>query len=218
MTIHDPSASAAAHAAADARARVYGLLAKAFRSELTIDEIETWRGDGMRTALAAAGIEFDDRFHEMPAAELATELATEYAMLFLGPGPHLAPYESVQREGASGQLRGPETDAVRAFIEGSGFDYSPQYRGMSDHICVELEFVGHLVQAEADAWAAGDETAAMHSRSFQTGFIEHHVGRWIAPFCSRIARRTESTFYREMALLATDFITAERALLASGGT
>jgi len=216
VTTDGAIASAAAHVAADARTRVYGLLAKAFRSELTPKEIEIWRSNGMLAVLASAGVNLDEAFLNTPAEALSEELATEYAMLFIGPGQHLAPYESIQREGASGQLRGPETDAVRAFIEGSGYGYLPQFLGMPDHICVELEYLGHLVKVEAEAWSSGNEAAAMHSRSFQASFIERHLGRWVVPFCSKIVRRTGSTFYREIALLTTDFISSEQALLNSG--
>lgn len=196
---------------ADARSRVYGLLSAVYRRELTADDIGLWRG--MRAELEAAGLQLDAEFMGSPPDQLATRLACDYAMLYVGPGPHLAPYESVQLEGGSGLLRGPESAAVHAFIEGTGFAYAADYHGMHDHIAVQLEFLGHLAGQEAAAWRGHEPSLARHIRSYQAAFLERHLGRWVTPFCSRASRRAETGFYREIALMTSDFVTAERELL-----
>ena len=189
---------------------LYGLLAAVFRSELTGDILGHLLDPGFRRDLAAVGFDVDGFSSLEPNEASLDDLSLEFSRLFMGPGNHASPYESVHTGGAGGSLWGPETSAVKRFIEQSGFAYDAEYHGLPDHIGVELEFMAHLTGVEAEAWRARDRGKAMNCLRFQKEFIDRHLGRWAGPFSEKVAELAELPFYPAMAMLARDFVEAEQ--------
>ena len=139
---------------------LYGFLAAVFREELKADLLRRLRSDEMNTMLAAAGVELGPSLAHEGETELLEKLAVEYAGLFLGPGGHVSPHESVYAEGGTGNLWGAETVAVRRFVEHLGFEYEAAFEGIPDHISVELELMSELSRREGAAWEDGDREQA----------------------------------------------------------
>jgi TorA maturation chaperone TorD len=163
--------------------------------------------------LSTLGIELNNGFFKKPEKELLENLAVEYAYLFLGPGKHISPHESVhhKKEGVqSGQLWGELTAEVKRIIESSGLEYKSEFTGMPDHISVELEFMQHVVQREAQAWEADDDKTALLCLKNEKIFVDEHLFRWIPEFCEKVIKTAESPFYREMARLTQSFIEFEK--------
>ena len=195
------------------RSGLYGLLASVYRAKPSAEILRRLGEPAMREGLAAAGVSTD--IFTAPEPQLLKELAEEYTRLFVGPGKHLPPYQSVHLEGSGGDLWGADTSAVKRFIEQAGFDYAESFHGLPDHISVELDFLAQLTRLEAETWRNNDADRAYNCLKFQQEFMERHLGRWIPAFCTKVVERTEQALYREMAALTADFIAAERREIES---
>jgi TorA maturation chaperone TorD len=112
--------------------------------------------------------------------------------------------------GQNGLLWGESTAEVKRFIESTGLSYDPEYKGLPDHISVELEFMQQLTLREEQAWRDEDEDGALDCLKTEKKFIEEHLVRWVHAFCDKVIKEAELPFYREMAALTKNFIEFER--------
>ena len=200
-------------AVARQRSNIYGLLATVFRQEVTSDLLKQIKNPQFLGVLSDLGVQWKDDFSQKSEGELLEDLAVEYARLFLGPGRHISPHESVhnQREdGQWGQLWGKSTVEVRKFIETAGFSYHSEFKGMPDHITAELEFMERVAQREEQAWVEDDEEAALYCQKIEKRFIEEHLVKWIPQFCDKVTEEADLPFYRDMAKMTKNFIEFEK--------
>lgn len=191
------------------RNSLYSLLAAVFREEITKDLLQQLLDSDFQKGLADAGVDTGALSALKPNKALLEDLSLEFTRLFFGPGKHVSPYESVHLGGDGGTLWGPQTVAVKRFIEQSGFAYNRKFHGLPDHISVELEFMAHLTSLEADAWEDGEVDQALNSMQFQKEFLTRHLGLWVTSFSEKVAEQAETPVYPQLALLARDFIGAE---------
>lgn len=195
------------------RSSIYGFLAAVYRQELTSELLQQMKDRRFREILSNLGVKLNNGFFQNSEKELLENLAVEYTRLFVGPGKHISPNESVHhnKEGVhSGQLWGELTVQVKKVIESSGLEYKSDYTGMPDHISVELEFMQQVVQSEAQAWEADDDETALLCLENEKGFVDQHLIGWIPDFCEKIIEAAEMPFYREMARLTRSFIEFEK--------
>lgn len=205
-------------AVARQRSNVYGLLATVFRQEVTSEAFQKLKDPQFLGVMSGLGIELKKDFLERPEEELLEDLAVEYARLFLGPGKHISPHESVHLpggEGQSGQLWGESTVEVKKFIESSGLHYKSEYTGLPDHISVELEFMEQVTLREEQAWKEEDKDGALHCLKMEKKFMEEHLILWIPIFCEKVMEEAELPFYRDMAALTKHFIEFEKDEVSS---
>ncbi len=199
-------------ASARYRSNIYGFLAAVYRQEATSDLLQRIKDPQFLGVLSDLGIKLDNSFSYKPEAELLEDLAVEYTRLFLGPGKHISPHESVhhQREdGQNGKLWGASTVETKKFIESLGLSYKPEYTGLPDHISVELELMQQITQREEQAWAEGDKNTALKCLKKEKIFIKEHLARWIPDFCNKVIQEAELPLYRVMAKLTNNFIEFE---------
>ncbi len=199
--------------AARQRNNIYGLLAAVYRQEVTPDLFQQIKDPRFMGVFSDLGSEKMGLFFQKPDKELLEELAVEYAWLFLGPGKHVSPHESVHHQrddGQSGSLWGKSTVEVKKLIESTGLDYKDTYKGMPDHISVEFEFMQQVILREEKAWEEADTETASACRRLEKKFIEEHLVRWIPTFCDKVIGEAELPFYREMAALTRKFIEFEK--------
>jgi TorA maturation chaperone TorD len=195
------------------RSNIYGFLAAVYRQELTSELYQQMKDNEFQEVLSSLGVKLNNGFFQNSEQELLENLAVEYTRLFVGPGKHISPHESVQhkKEGVqSGQLWGELTTEVKKIIESSGLEYTSEYTGMPDHISVELEFMQQVVRREAQAWGTDDDETARLCLKNEKKFIEEHLCGWIPKFCEKVIKTAESPFYREMARLTRSFIEFEK--------
>lgn len=197
---------------AQERSNIYGFLSIIYRQEPTSALIQQMRDPVFRKGLASAGIHIEEEILNQPEEKLIEDLAVEYTQLFLGPGKHISPHESVHHErddGDWGNLWGKSTVEVKKFIETAGLEYKSEYSGLPDHISVELEFMQELTKRELQAWKEKDREGALYCLKIEKKFIDEHLIKWIPPFCDKIISEAELSFYREMSRLAKRFIEFE---------
>jgi TorA maturation chaperone TorD len=197
---------------AQERSNIYGLLSIIYRQEPTSALIQQIKDPVFREGLASAGINLEEDFLNKPEEKLLEDLAVEYTRLFLGPGKHISPHESVHHErddGDWGSLWGKSTVEVKKFIETAGLEYKSEYSGLPDHISVELEFMQEVIKRETQAWKEKDREGALYCLKIEKKFIDEHLARWIPVFCDKIISEADLSFYREMSRLAKSFIELE---------
>lgn len=195
------------------RSNIYGLLAAIYRREMTSDLLKQLKDPSMLGVLSNLGIKLNNGFLEKPEHQLLEDLAVEYARLFIGPGKHISPHESVhhkRNDGQWGQLWGLSTAEVKKFIESAGLSYQSEYTGLPDHISVELEFMQQVTLAEEKAWEGDDKNLALACLKNEKKFIIEHLAEWIPNFCDKVIKEAESPFYQVMAELTQKFIQFEK--------
>lgn len=193
---------------ARARAGLHGLLARVFSSAPTAGLLRGIKDPGMLSSLAAFGVAFDEEFLAGGEEEQIKELAAEFTRLFIGPGPHIAPFESVFVR-APGEyqprLWGGATVAVAGFYEEAGLKFRAGQ--IPDHLGLEFEAMAALARAEAERREAGDREEAGRLLELERRFRREHLLRWAPDLCLAVERETASGFYRSMALLARTLVT-----------
>ena len=195
------------------RGSIYGLLATVYRREMTSDLLHQIKDPQFLGVLSDLGIELNNGFFRKPDKELLEDLAVEYTRLFLGPGKHISPHESVhhKKEGTqSDQLWGESTADVKKIIESSGLEYKTEYTGLPDHISVELEFMQQVILREEQAWQDDDAKTALLCQGNEKKFVDEHLFRWVPEFCEKVITEADLPFYREVARLTRTFIEFEK--------
>lgn len=204
------------------RAALYGLASRAFLQEPSDEELkasiaaaqaaleagEGWSLPCERELLAhLASFDAEDN-------ALGTQVRSEYAELFVGPRPPLAPlYESIY-VGYPRRLLSETTKCVRDAYERCGLAVAKRNRVPDDHVGYELEFMAALAQREAEALEVGDEESAKRWRSERGRFLEEHLRCWIEPFCSRL-HEAPGSYYSGWADFVRGFTAEDAATLAS---
>ncbi len=196
------------------RSKLYGLLANLFRREPGSELLDQLRSRGFRDLLSGTGIDLGDDFFNDPLDEVRDRLKVEYTFLFLGPGKHISPHESVQLKRGSGILWGEKTSVVKQFMMAAGFELDEAANDIPDHISIELEFLSHLSQKEGEAWEADDHQAAAAALSWQHRFVSNNIGKWAGRFCRAVEAAAETPFYAQFARLLRTFIAGEKSEIA----
>ncbi len=197
------------------RSHLYRLLAAIFRQEPGDELIERLRSAHLKELLLQSGFELGDDFASKPLDVAKEELAEEFTHLFLGPGKHISPHESVQLPNGSGTLWGPESVLVKRFIEAAGFEYDDGFSAIADHVSVELDFLALLTQIEADSWQSGDIAAGVNALEWQQDFIARHASKWMPGFCAKVKEGAELAFYPIFAGLLDGFLASEQEEISS---
>ncbi len=183
----------------DARAgaaffRTIGSLLYAEPTEGVIEDLTAWR------LFDALPFETDDRdilagqeamrnwLASAPPASLASEARGEYLRLLVGVGEVLAcPWASVYLD-CDGLLFGEETLAVRAEFRRFGQKLKAKYREPDDHLGIELEFVGMLLDQ-------GEYKEAKR-------FARERVLTWVGAWNADVQARSSCDYYRALGNLA----------------
>lgn len=197
---------------ADQRSAIYSLLAQIYVTELSKDLLETIMSSGFLTMLSDERSEQLDLYFKKDTNELLDDLTCEYARLFIGPGKHISPHESVHHKldgGDWGKLWGASTTAVRNFIKSAGMTYLDNFTGMPDHIAVEFEFMKQLTSQEVEARQEKDKEQIAYFLSMEKKFLKEHIGCWVPGFCEKILAETGNLFYQRIAFLTKEFIEFE---------
>jgi putative dimethyl sulfoxide reductase chaperone len=192
------------------RSNLYGLLADVFHSEPTPELLDFICSEDFTQAAQDMGVDFGEDLYNQPQPETLEQLAIEYTRLFLGPGKHISPHESVQLKKSAHLLWGEETAVVKQFMLDAGFE-APEDGGIfPDHISIELMFMSWLTSNEAQAWADGDLEQASRSLDWQHGFVSRHLSKWVAEFCRKIREQADYPFYREFSEILRSFVSGEK--------
>jgi TorA maturation chaperone TorD len=191
------------------RSDIYRLLARVFRKEPDLDLIRGAKDKPFLEILDEMEIRFDDDFLDVPDETLVDILGLEYTRLFVGPGKHIPPYESVHHQlngGGWGSLWGKSTAQVNSFMKTAGLELKQKYENLPDHISVEFEFISEVCKREAKAREQNDYEGTLYLLDMENKFIGDHLIKWTPVFCDKVIEETSSSFYKAMARLTKDYI------------
>lgn len=168
--------------------------------------------DSMRTAAALVGPEvasLAQRLGQAFAAGDPEELLVDYTRLFLGPVDAAAkPYGSVWVTGEA-TLMQPVSMAVLAIYREGGFDLAEDFRELPDHVAAELEFLYLTLFREDAARRTDDLDAVAAALALRRRFLTEHLGAWVDPFTRAMENAAQTDYYRILAPLTRQFVTAE---------
>lgn len=201
----------------EVRHRLYTLMSNVFMAEPSAEFLLELRTPERRQVFSDLGVDFGAEFVELDVEELQEQLAIEYTRLFLGPGQHISAHESVfvEVDGESGELWGARTVALKNFIAGTGLEYDAGFRGIPDHVSVELEFMARLVAWEIQMRENNNRADVHYSLKIQSRFMTEHLMTWVPDLCEEVAKTSNVSFYREMASLCADFLEEDWHLVKS---
>lgn len=215
------------------RAEVYQFLAAVFSAPPARELVQSLAEGRLQSALSEVvggrGIHWEGR--KLTVCATLAELEEEFHALFVVPGPrYVPPYESVYLDSLEvdpmagcaawaqmgqplppprvrdGVLWGASTVAVQnAYIE-AGLQLSPDCHELPDHLGLELEFMAHLCEREAEATGCNGSDGAQAWRARQRHFLHRHLRRWLPLFRARLTRARAHPFYTAMALITQRFV------------
>jgi len=194
------------------RTNTYGFLSTVYLQEPSREFIKSLRASNFLDDLNKSDLRFDKTINNDVSDKHINNLVLEYTRLFIGPGKHISPYESVYRDNGDA-LWSETTVEVKNFIESSGLEYSYNWSGLPDHIGVELEFMQRLTCHEKEAWTQEDKKQAIHCLEFEKKFVDEHLSQWVPIFCNKVKEETQTAFYREIAELTRQFIDFDSKLI-----
>lgn len=145
-----------------------------------------------------------NNLHEMVAEvddALIERLNVEMTRLLEGPGVTPAvPYASYYLHG--GQLMGVSAQSVRrAYLE---WGVEPEQDSIPpDHIALELGFISFLAEQALEDDRREDALRA------SLIFLRNHLQPWLTPFCDSLEVAAQEPFFRALATLTRQFISAD---------
>ena len=203
----------------DARARVYGMLARMFREE--IDAAELKQMQAMRFPVATGNADVDAGYRMLfdylktAWADSVTELAIDYVRTFIGHGVNgysaAYPFESVytsERRLLMQEARAEVLDTLRD----NGLKAGRWNEG-EDHIGLELEFIQRMSIRAKEALEEGDEEGAVEQLRRSREFMEEHLLNWMPMLCTDMHKFAHTKFYHGLATLSLAYVEEDATLL-----
>ncbi len=158
------------------------------------------------------------RFFNFASSDIRTQLAVEYARVFLAAGVFgndkltAVPYESVFTSEEHLMMQASRDDVVRRFLA-DGFKVNPDLHEPEDHLSFELEYVCHMCAKAAQALEANDMCALAANVDRQVEFIDAHLLNWVGQLYETACEYAKTTFYTGMLLVVMGAAEQSRELL-----
>lgn len=203
-------------------ATMYLFLSQVFFKELTEEAIEQFERasypENTGNDSIDQGNQMINRYFTFKGTDPRTELACEYARIFLGAGRYTeardiaAPYESVFTSEEQLVMQESRDDVYRRYLE-DGFQVDPSLHEPEDHLTFELEYLASMNTRAAEAVAADDEATLSHNLVRQTEFIDEHLLNWLPDLRAAAQKYAQLTFYVGMLLVAEGYLQESQTLL-----
>ncbi len=219
----EPAGYMEAAAGARNRANVYGFLAAVLNERPDLAFVRNLRAaDGafILSLAKAAGVpeEVAQGFHDMaqyvqeskdrPESEIEQELAVEWTRLFRGVNPAFSPvppYEASFTRTGKSEIE--SIQAVNQFYRENGLAINSDYSNRPDYIGLELSFLEHLAEDEAQAWEKGRAAQAESCAQVARAFIAEHLGAWAEMYIARAMDYADTGFYQGLLRLCRGVVT-----------
>lgn len=147
------------------------------------------------------------RYFRFSAADRRTQLACEYARIFLAAGVYVKsdrtaiPYESVFTSPERIMMQDSRDDVVRCFRR-DGFKVDPQLHEPEDHLAFELEYLSVMCERAAEYAQADDESQLNECLERVVSFLDSHVLNWLPSLAEAAREFAKLAFYPGMLLVA----------------
>jgi TorA maturation chaperone TorD len=211
----------------DGRAETYRFFASVFFKELSEDAIDelavaTYPDDTGNKSLNQ-GYALLRRYFVFAGSDMRTELACEYARVFLAAGVYTevrdiaVPYESVFT--SEGQMIMQDSrDDVCARYRVDGFKVASTLHEPDDHLSIELEYLASMAERTLELLRSSNDGAALfESIQRQKEFIRLHLLNWLPALREAVLRYATLPFYIGMLLVLEGYLQEDLELLEDAG-
>lgn len=202
-------------------AQTYQFMSQVFFRELSIETIE-------ELALAQypkhtgndnldQGYRLIRRYFAFRSTDARTELACEYARIFLAAGVYTetrdiaVPYESVFTSEDHLIMQESRDDVFHRYVE-DGFKVNPDTKEPEDHLAFELEYLALLNERAVALSDGADDQELLHNVLRQREFMEHHLLNWLPKLTETAQKYAQLTFYIGMLFVVQGYLETEKAL------
>ncbi len=136
-----------------------------------------------------------------PLGQIAKdELAADYADIYLNHSFQASPYESVWLDEDKLIHQQPMFE-LRDIYKQHGLGAENWRQRSDDHLVLQLQFLSVLTAQEIN-----DKTSQEHIFAQCADFLDHHTLLWVPDFCTAVAERCATPFYRALALLTAAYL------------
>ncbi|QAR32671.1 hypothetical protein EP073_04380 [Geovibrio thiophilus] len=148
--------------------------------------------------------------------DIVTELAVDYACVFLGAGKaetelSAYPYQSVYTSPKK-LLMQDARDKVLAVYRKFGLDRSERYNEPEDHIFFELEFMSELCKRLYESEIKKEHAESLSLLKAQKAFITEHLLKWVPAFCRDVEKIAATGFYKGAAKVTSAYLHMDLAV------
>jgi len=141
---------------------------------------------------------------------LLTDLASEYASLFLSVGPEpVYLIESVYMT-PDQTTHGPPYFEVLYAYRALGFEKVKEFKEPEDHIAAEFAFMAYLCDFTLKSIDEGRIDYAIGYMRNQKEFFQEHLLKWVPMLSDRLRQVSKHGFYHAIACLVSGFIDIEK--------
>lgn len=217
-------------AVAQGRAFVYELLHRLLGAEPSHELLSVLCSESTRDALGLfapeAGSSFEKALDELAGfassyhsgeEAVLSNAKSEYMRLFVGPASLIAPpWESVYTSADHLMFQMSTLDVKRTYQRyGVVAAEDGSNNVASDHIALELAFMGLLAGKEFAAREAGNLQSLSELLEEQARFLDGHLLNWVGAFVSKMMGGLEddAVLYPTLAKLTASFLAIDRALI-----
>ncbi|MFC2056741.1 molecular chaperone [Chloroflexota bacterium] len=201
------------------RGSTYGFLARIYRVEVDQELLEQMARMSLPVEVdlpeISEGYRILKSFLEHPTGGTLTDLAVDYARIFLAPGARgnaAYPYESVYTSPDRLVMQDARDQVVKLYRE-EGLGRAEEFNEPEDHIAFELEFMSYLCQKTTEALKDGDKGGASGYLKKQKNFLEEHLTCWVLAFCDDVQRLARGDFYKAVAKITIGYLNMEQDLI-----
>lgn len=188
----------------DANAQTLRFLSQAFFKELTVEAIDSLEGaqwpESTGNDRLDAGYASVKRYFAFSAPDRRTQLAVEYARIFLAAGVYsksvrtAVPYESVFTS-EEHMMMAQSRDEVVAWFKEDGFAVDSSLHEPEDHVSFELEYLQVMSERASSFAADGNDKALLDNVARQRSFINAHLLNWLPLLAQAVRDYATLTFY-----------------------
>lgn len=202
------------------RGSMYGFLARIYRVEVDQQLLDQMGKMDLSSEVDVSEISEGYRmlkgFLEHRRESTVTDLAVEYARVFLGAGlgqgEGAYPYESVYTSPDRLVMQEARDEVLKIYRE-EGLDRAEEFNEPEDHVAFELEFMAYLCQKTTEALKDGDKGSALGYLKKQQEFLEKHLVPWVPAFCNDVQRVARGDFYKAVAKITVGYLEMEQDLI-----
>jgi len=145
-----------------------------------------------------------------PDENVERSLAVDWTRLFRGVSPEYGPSPPYEALYIDEKAENSETiQAVYKYYKENGVNVGSASPNRADYLGIELDFLRHLSEREADAIDAGDADKAATHHETAKRFLSEHPGKWCGKFCDAAVNYAKTEFYLGVLLLTKGVINRE---------
>lgn len=133
-------------------------------------------------------------------SKLLEDLAADFAAIYLTYRLRASPSESPWLDEDNLQRQEPMFE-IRRLYQKHGYQATDWRERPDDHLVLQLQFAAFLLDDQS------------HQAEVIRSFLSEHLMQWLDPFCTRVAERCATPFYRGLALLTLARVNAIMSLI-----